>query len=48
MGTRVYLSNYNNKSEIDFNSALSFAKGMYYINIKADNKEFKTKLLIEK
>ncbi len=48
MGTRVYLSNYNNKSEIDFNSALSFAKGMYYINIKADNKEFKTKLMIEK
>jgi hypothetical protein len=48
MGTRVYLSNYNNKSEIDFNSALIFAKGMYYINIKADDKEFKTKLLIEK
>jgi hypothetical protein len=48
LGSRIYLSNYNNKSEIDFNSALTFSKGMYYINIKADNKEFKTKLLIEK
>lgn len=47
IGSRIYLNKYYNTSEINFNTNTIFEKGMYYLNINADQKEFKTKLLID-
>lgn len=48
IGARIFSDNQNNKSELIIITNTILEKGIYYININADGKEFKTKLLIEK
>lgn len=48
IGARIFSDNQNNKSELIIITNTILEKGIYYININADGKDFKTKLLIEK
>lgn len=48
LGAKIYSNNYNNKSSIEIATKIDMPEGFYYLNIKTDNDEFKTKILIKK